>query len=111
MQIALNGAIPTIEQVKQLFKRGLPDLFEISEDTRNYEGNIEFDALTLQWGDDELVCAGYNGLWEMNSYDRLRKSAQKDLLNDILEWIKDEYKMNERIEGNVELFDGMYEFN
>lgn len=67
------------------------------EDEGHYEGNLAWDKLTLHYPRCKIeIDGGYNGMWEMKVFGRLRSDAQVDVSNDLLEWLLDD--LDERIE-------------
>ena len=56
---------------------------------REYEENIEFDAIVFMFNDGlSLAMSGYNGLWEMLHYEKLRDECKQKFLNGMVEWAR-----------------------
>jgi hypothetical protein len=57
-------------------------------DWNEYEENIEFEMMIVLRDGDRMAMRGYNGLWEMLSYDKLRDECKKEFLDGMIEWAK-----------------------
>ena len=80
----------TDESLKELDKLTVENVKEVEvEDWSENEENIEFDPVIfhLQNG-DTMDMHGYNGHWEMLSYDKLRDECKKEFLDSMIEWAK-----------------------
>jgi hypothetical protein len=71
----------------------------IEEDNASeYEGNLDAEftvCVTTRDADRNVVSTdmiqidGYNGMWEIKSWDKLTEVARVQLINDFREWAKD----------------------
>jgi hypothetical protein len=58
----------------------------------DYEENLDGEfTVTLNNG-DTIRIDGYNGLWEIKSFDKLKKSARNETIDIFREWAQDEVK-------------------
>lgn len=109
MKIAVNGLMPTIEQLEALSKL-VPTRFSLG-DWKEYEENIEWDNMCVVYPTgDVLRCASYTGLWELLTLekrwalcsDELKVAIHIDLIDDLLYHFKDEQVVEA---GEIELFE------
>ena len=69
----------TVENVKKV------EVVKWSE----YEENIAFNPLiVLLRSGDTIMMYGYNGYWEMLSYDKLREECKREFLDGMICWAK-----------------------
>lgn len=79
----IHGDITAIDRIT-------PDNVQwIEEDNDgNYEGNLDAEFTVCFANGDTMQIDGYNGLWEIKSWDRLTTKARHQLVNDFREWVK-----------------------
>ena len=106
MNISLNGAMPTVEDIerlRELISNGGISVteFNLEDDWSWYEGNIEWDRLAITFSNrDVLVTSGYNAIWEILSFDKLQEVWKRQTMLEYFDWIL--YDLKEP--GIVELF-------
>ena len=93
------------EQLTSVMLHSAPLSLEM-ENEGHYEGNLSWKKLTLHYANvaspvDDIstvveIGEGYNCIWEMKCFGRLRQDAQVDVSNDILEWL------SYNIDGHIE---------
>ena len=78
------------EQLAETMRDESPIDLEM-EDEGDYEGNLSWDKLTIHYARTIIeIDEGYNGIWEMKSFGRLRSDAQVDVSNELLAWLNDQ---------------------
>lgn len=79
----IHGDITAIDRIT-------PDNVQwIEEDNDdNYEGNLDAEFTVCFNNGDMMQIDGYNGLWEIKSWNRLSISARNELIDDFREWAK-----------------------
>lgn len=106
MEIALNGELPTLEAIQRLHSEFVKGdisvvLFELGE-WDEYEENIQWKRLAITFSTGEkLVTAGYTGLWEFLSFDKLMDFWKRNTILDYFVWMEDHMSDD----GSYELFE------
>lgn len=62
---------------------------QVNSDFGDYEENID-GRFVVQLNDGKVIVVdGYNGMWEILSYDKLNDNAKDELINNFRLWAKD----------------------
>jgi len=111
MQIALNGKIPTLEQLKDL-STIIPTAFSLGG-WNEYEENIEWDNMTIVYPNGDILrSADYPGLWELltldNRWDKCSDELKLDILGDLYShfmWYFTPSNHGGEVSEDIELFE------
>ena len=95
-----NSGLADLERLKAQLSSVMRDASPLSlemDDEGCYEENLSWNKLTLHYDNvaspiDDIstvieIDEGYNCMWEMKSFGRLRQDAQIDVSNDLLKWL------------------------
>lgn len=111
MKIAINGVIPTKEQLEAL-KDVVPTSFSLGA-YWEYEENMEWDDMRIVYPNgDVLQSASYSGLWEMtaleNHWPLCGDELKVAILNQLIDFFLYYYNPENNVdfEAEVELFVG-----
>lgn len=107
MQIALNGKIPTQDEL-ELLSHAVPAEFNLGE-WQYYEENIEWDDMEIVYPNgDVLQCATYTGLWELialeSKWDMMSTELKMDIIEDLFSHLLYFYKDKSEGAEEIELF-------
>lgn len=102
MQIALNGKVPTKEQLEAL-KQVVPTSFSLGA-FWEYEENVEWDNMRIEYPNgDVLQSATYTGLWEMTALDSYWELCGEELKKTILGRLFDHFLWYYNPENGIDL--------
>lgn len=86
MKFEMNDFVNNVELIKNFNVENVKN-FEVVE-FDEYEENIEFVIKGEFVNGDEFEIEGYNGLWEMLSYDKLSEENKVIFWNEMSEWLE-----------------------